>query len=179
MKPISVERGSLEHVDLLRPIWSALVSHHGARIDPALLPSDPLPEDESWEQQKRQYESALGFPHCYLYMARRADSVAGYAFARVYDSNDLWLRGRCCTVDVIATLPAPWRARVALALVERMTRDARTLDVVHWVATALSSNQDARHLFEFIGGKETYVTYSGLVQTVPSLERYSGTDRPE
>ena len=106
-----IERGGLERLDDIEPLWRALRDHHAA-IAPAVAPVRSA--EASWSQRRGEYFTWLSGAGATLFIAD-ADRALGYLMMRVHDGPPTWEIGeRIAEVETLSVLPTA-RGRESVA----------------------------------------------------------------
>jgi hypothetical protein len=159
MGKLTVTFAGKERIEDVEPLWHALQESLPSEAAPAELGPLPGPA-EIWQRRRRQYERWLQEPDAVLIIAERDGVPAGYAVAHWVQSF-LWGE-RIAVIETLSTSP-PMRARVAALIVDALRDYGRQVGARVWSASCLASNRDAARLFEFAGGKLTFLTYRGVL----------------
>jgi ribosomal protein S18 acetylase RimI-like enzyme len=149
-----IERGGVEQIDELEPLWTSLQDHH-AELDavPAIRA-----RDDSWSRRRRQYERWLSERGGYLFIARDGERAVGYLMLRLGDGPATWEIGdRAGEVETLAVLPEARSSGVGKALIDAAAVLAESEGVTALGVGVAHSNAGALRFYERVGFKPFYV----------------------
>jgi ribosomal protein S18 acetylase RimI-like enzyme len=148
---IEISSGDLADVDMLAPLWKAMVEHHRAVVAGQVPVRDA---DEAWQRRRREYVSWLEDGSGLLFLARRegADEVIGYAMCRLLPSGPTFdlgpVRG---DVESLAVSPRARGAGVGTALLGAVRAELERRGFSHWSISVAAANTGAAQLYERLG----------------------------
>jgi GNAT superfamily N-acetyltransferase len=86
---LSISRLDPAHIDLVSPLWKALLDHIAVLPD-AVVPIRPF--EQSWPIERELMLEALA-KDAFILVARRGDQLVGYAFVTIEDADPVWYTG--------------------------------------------------------------------------------------
>ena len=106
---VQIRRLDPGEIELVRPLWEALLEHHG-RVSPA-LPPIRSPED-SWRRRRAEYDDWLGRAR----LVRpgggvRGDEPVGYVLVLIEPGDDTWSTDERIAVIQTLSVDPGWRGR--------------------------------------------------------------------
>jgi ribosomal protein S18 acetylase RimI-like enzyme len=146
-----ITQGGPADVDVLEPLWKALVEHHReiAGGEVAVRPAQ-----EAWQRRRRQYESWLEEGTGLLFLARSEDSggAVGYVMCHLLGSGSTYdfgeVRG---DVETLAVAPEARGAGVGTGLLDAVRDELRRRGCSHWSISVAAANTGAIRLYERVG----------------------------
>jgi ribosomal protein S18 acetylase RimI-like enzyme len=148
---IEITSGSLADVDVLAPLWMAMVEHHRVVVG-GQVPVRSA--EEAWHRRRREYVSWLEDGSGLLFLARRegAGDVIGYAMCRLLPSGPTFdlgsVRG---DVESLAVSPRARGAGVGTALLGAVRAELERRGLSHWSISVAAANTGAAQLYERLG----------------------------
>lgn len=135
-----ISRHGPEMVDELRPLWLALVAHHGA-VAPDM---GPVRDDEdAWARRRDHYERQLAKPGAFVLVARDEGRAVGYALVAPEEGSATW-PVPWLEIDSLSLLPEARGQGLGRALLERVQAEAPDAELRLYV---VSANEDARRFY--------------------------------
>jgi ribosomal protein S18 acetylase RimI-like enzyme len=148
---IEITPGGLPDVDVLAPLWMAMVEHHRAVVA-GRVPVRPA--DEAWARRRTEYVSWLEDGSGLLHLARRegAAEVVGYAMCHLVPSGPTFdlgdIRG---DVESLAVSPRARGEGVGTALLGAVRAELERRGCRHWSISVAADNTAAVRLYERVG----------------------------
>lgn len=158
---VVVERGGLESIERVAPMWETLRRHHVAVV-PHLPAQPPL---RSWELRRELYESVLAEPDAFVLVACEDGADLGYAVVALHGGpDDTWVTGdRIAEVETLAVVPEARGRGIGTALLDRVDEELATLGVHDLRIAVVPANVAAMRFYE----------RRGLVPFLTVLGRFS------
>ncbi len=147
-------------IEEVRPLWEALLEHHG-NVSPPELPPTREP-GESWRRRRAEYDVWLAEPGSFTLLAEAGGSPIGYALVRVDHGDDTWSTDeRVAVVETLSVDPA-WRGRgVGTALMDAVDEELVRSGIRELFVGAVATNRDAVRFYERRGLTVTLVQFYG------------------
>lgn len=148
---IEITPGSPTDLDLLAPLWTAMVEHHREVVAGQVPVRDA---GEAWKRRRREYVSWLEDGTGLLFLARRegAGEVVGYAVCRLLPSGPTFdfgpVRGE---VESLAVSPQARGEGVGTALLGAVRTELQRRGHSHWSIGVAAANAGALRLYERLG----------------------------
>lgn len=152
-----LEARAIEHV---RPLWEALLEHHG-NVAPPVLPATRDPA-ESWRRRRAEYDVWLAEPGSFTLVAEAKESLIGYTLVRLEDGDDTWSTDeRVAVIETLSVDPA-WRGRgVGTALMDAVDEELARAGIRDLFVGAVATNRGAMRFYERRGLTATLVHFYG------------------
>ncbi|SFA76681.1 Acetyltransferase (GNAT) family protein [Amycolatopsis marina] len=148
---IEVAKGDADDVDLLAPLWKAMVEHHRS----VAADDWPVREQElSWDLRQREYRKWLEDSTGFLLIARtgNVEAPVGYAFGRLMASGPTFdlggIRGEVESLVVAADVRSHG---VGTALLDACRDELRRRGCGYWSVSVMEANAGAVQLYERLG----------------------------
>ncbi len=157
---ISIEPLSSHHIDLLAPLWRALLDHI-AVLPEAVVPIRPF--EQSWPLVRERMLEALG-KEAFIVVARRdgEPQPVGYAFVMVESADPVWYTGdKFAELDHLSVAAGERAAGVGTALLDAVDAELERRGVNDVQIGVDSGNQQAMRLYERRGYRPDFCTYYG------------------
>jgi ribosomal protein S18 acetylase RimI-like enzyme len=160
---LSIDRGSIEDVDSLEPLWVAVHHAHAAAM-PELAPY--VSDAETWARERPIYVELLAKPDTLLLLARDGDELVGYALAHVSPVDETWIPDtwrtgpRIGELESIGVVAQRRGEGIGSALMDAVERELAALGVDDLVLGVLPGNDGARRLYERRGFRPTWLYLS-------------------
>src|SRR4051812_33318630 len=154
---IEVLRADDTDVELLRPLWNALRTHHHA-VAPAF--GELRPEPEGWEIRARDYRAILAEGGA-LFIARDGDQLVGMAICEVDEGRSAtwpYPRRFLHVVDLVV-LPQARGERLGERLMAAAEAEARARGYEAVDLMVAGPNEGARGFYERLGYAPDLVVY--------------------
>jgi ribosomal protein S18 acetylase RimI-like enzyme len=158
-----ITRGSAVDIPALEPLWVAVHHVHAASM-PELAPY--VSDEETWLERRALYESIFRDPETFLFLARIADDLVGYALGRIVGGgedwwSDTWRTGaRVGELESVSVLPEYRGEGIGRALLDAVDEEFARLGVHDQILGALPGNTDALRLYERRGFRPTWIYLS-------------------
>ena len=160
---LSIDRGSIEDVDSLEPLWVGVHHVHAASM-PELAPY--VSDAETWAEHRPLYVELFEKPDTTLLLARVDGELVGYALLHVEPvretwAADTWRTGeRIGELESIAVAPSHRGRGIGSALLDAVDREFEALGVADVIIGLLPGNDGARRLDESRGFRPTWMYLS-------------------
>lgn len=143
MTTIEIARHGPEVVDELRPLWLALVAHHGK----VAASMGPVRDDEdSWTRRRAHYERQLARDGAFVLVARRGGRAVGYALVTIEAASPTWSEpDGWADIDSLAVLPEGRGGGLGRRLVDRVQEEAGDRELRLF---AMAENAEALRFYE-------------------------------
>jgi ribosomal protein S18 acetylase RimI-like enzyme len=149
---IAIERHGFEVVDELRPLWLAMVHHHGE----VAVSMGPVRDDEdTWARRRAHYGRQLRRPGAFVLVARDEGRAVGYALVTREEASPTWPEpDGWAEIDSLAILPEARGQGIGERLVARVQEEVGP--DVELRLFAMAENADALRFYER-EGFETFI----------------------
>jgi ribosomal protein S18 acetylase RimI-like enzyme len=160
---LSIDRGSIEDVDSLEPLWVGVHHVHAASM-PELAPY--VSDAETWAEHRPLYIALFEKPDTTLLLARADGELVGYALLHVEPVRDTWVADtwrtgeRLGELESIAVAPSHRGQGIGSALLDAVDREFEALGVADVIIGLLPGNDGARRLYERRGFRSTWMYVS-------------------
>ena len=160
---LSIDRGSIEDVDSLEPLWVGVHHAHAASM-PELAPY--VSDAETWAEHRPLYVELFAKPDTTLLLARAAGSSSATRCLHVEPVRetliaDTWRTGeRIGELESIAVAPSHRGQGIGSALLDAVDREFEALGVADVIIGLLPGNDGARRLYESRGFRPTWMYVS-------------------
>jgi ribosomal protein S18 acetylase RimI-like enzyme len=160
---LSIDRGALEDVDSLEPLWVGVHRVHAASM-PELAPY--VSDAETWAEHRPLYVKLFEKPDTALFLARLDGALVGYALLHVEPVGETWVADtwrtgeRIGELESIAVAPSHRGQGIGGALLDAVDREFRELGVADVIIGLLPGNEGARRLYERRGFRPTWMYVS-------------------
>jgi ribosomal protein S18 acetylase RimI-like enzyme len=160
---LSIDRGSIEDIDSLEPLWVGVHHVHAASM-PELGPY--VSDAETWAEHRPLYVELFEKPDTTLLLARVDGELVGYALLHVEPVGetfiaDTWRTGeRIGELESIAVAPSHRGRGIGSALLDAVDREFEALGVADVIIGLLPGNDGARRLYESRGFRPTWMYVS-------------------
>lgn len=145
---------STEQVDLLEPLWRALLDR--IRVPHNIVPI--VAHDDSWPMRKAEYEELLSGGDSFGLVALKGDEPIGYAMVRVEEGPDaVWVTGeRYVELTSLSVAPGDRNRGIGTRLLDEVERRLTALDVDGLVIGVDAVNEGALRFYKRRGFKVGY-----------------------
>jgi ribosomal protein S18 acetylase RimI-like enzyme len=164
---ISIDRGSTEDIESLRPLWLQLHRHH-QRVGPQ---SGEFSDDEtSWTVRSGNYRDWLVEPGSFLLLARRGgevgpegspETLVGYAVVAVKDmtaERDAWrVADRVAELETLVVSEDVRGAGLGTRLLDRVDAELREQGIQEIFVGLIPGNDGAQRLYESRGFRRRWL----------------------
>lgn len=176
MAEFTIEQHNPAYVDQLRPLWLAMVAHHGA-ITPDWGPVRD--DDDSWTRRRADYVKWLAEPDAFCLAAHAraptsrdsgwlAGTILGYALVTVNEGSPTWASvERFGYVESLSVLPEARSTGVGSALLRAAEDQLATLGVEQVNITTVAPNENARRFYEREGYEAAFITLQRRTRRTP------------
>ncbi|MFL5844923.1 MAG: GNAT family N-acetyltransferase [Solirubrobacteraceae bacterium] len=148
---IEITRHGADVIDELRPLWLAMVHHHGQT---AVSMGPVREDDDSWARRREHYERQLARPGAFVLLARDGERAVGYALVAIEEASPTWPEpGDWAEIDSLSVLPEARGQGVGERLVARVQEEAGDRELRLF---AMSENAGALRFYER-EGFETFI----------------------
>jgi ribosomal protein S18 acetylase RimI-like enzyme len=160
---LSIDRGALEDVDSLEPLWVGVHRVHAASM-PELAPY--VSDAETWAEHRPLYVKLFEKPDTALFLARLDGALVGYALLHVEPVGETWVADtwrtgeRIGELESIAVAPSHRGQGIGGALLDAVDREFRELGIADVIIGLLPGNEGARRLYERRGFRPTWMYVS-------------------
>jgi ribosomal protein S18 acetylase RimI-like enzyme len=114
---ISIAPLDPSQIDLVGPLWKALLDHVAA-LPQAAVPIRPF--EQSWPLERRQMLEALD-KDAFVFVARRGQEPVGYVYVVIEDADPVWYTGgRYADLAHLSVAPDERGAGIGSALLDAM-----------------------------------------------------------
>ncbi len=147
---VQVELAGAEALDELRPLWLAMVHHHGA-VAPEEGPVRS--DDDAWARRRALYADWIGEDDAFIALARddRGHAV-GYAFVTLNDPGPTWPGPqRFGYVESLAVEPDARGAGVGRELLRAVWDQVTAVGGTELRLGVIYANASARGFYETLG----------------------------
>src|SRR4051812_41344313 len=116
-----ITRHGAEVVDELRPLWLAMVHHHG-RV--AVQMGPVRDDDDSWARRRAHYVRQLARPGSFVLVAREDRRAVGYALVTLEEASVTWPEpDGWAEIDSLSVLPEGRGRGLGAQLVARVQEE--------------------------------------------------------
>ena len=160
---VEITRGRADDIDALEPLWIAVHHAHQAAM-PELAPY--VDDEETWREHRPLYESLFAQPDTFLFLARIAGELVGYALGCVASASEGWaadtwrVGDRIGELESLSVLPEHRGEGIGSAMLDLVEEEFAKLGVEDIVIGALPGNTGAIKLYERRGFKPTWIYLS-------------------
>jgi GNAT superfamily N-acetyltransferase len=150
MSGATIEVGGAELLDELRPLWLALVRHHGEQ---APTEGPVRDDDDAWARRRALYAVWIGEPDAFVAVARDVDGRAvGYAFVTLNDGGSTWPEPeRFAFVETLSLLPEARGGGLGRELLRTAWDRAASAGATELRLGVIADNHDARGFYDELG----------------------------
>ncbi len=155
---ITIEPLSPADIELLAPLWAELLDHI-ANLPDALVPIRPF--EQSWPLERAEMLEALAGDACVL-VARRDDTVVGYAYVLVEGPDPVWYTGdNHATLAALSVADGERAAGVGTALLDAVDAELEKRGVEDVEIGVDTANRDAMRFYEERGYRHDFHIFYG------------------
>ena len=155
---ITIERLDPKDIELLAPLWKALLDHISELPD-ALVPIRPF--EQSWPLERADVLKALE-GDAFVLVARRGGAVVGYAFVEVEGPDPVWYTGDSHAVLAALSVADGERgAGVGTALFDAVDAELERRGVEDVEIGVDTANRDAMRFYEERGYRHDFHIFYG------------------
>lgn len=142
-----ITRHGPEAIDELRPLWLAMVAHHGA----VATSMGPVREDDdSWARRRAHYARQLARPGAFVLVARHEGRAVGYALVTREGASPTWPEPEgWAEIDSLSVLPEARGRGLGERLLARVQEEVGA--GVELRLYAMAENADALRFYERAG----------------------------
>jgi ribosomal protein S18 acetylase RimI-like enzyme len=152
---ISIERGSTDDIESVRPLWIEL-HHHHQRVGPQ---SGPFSDDEtSWATRSAHYRDWMAEPGSFMLHARDGEgegALVGYAMVRVMDQTgerDAWVvPDRVAELETLVVTEGARGSGLGTRLMDRVEEELSGQGIEELFVGLIPGNDGAQRLYESRG----------------------------
>ena len=156
---VQIRRIDPGEIELVRPLWEALLEHHG-RVSPA-LPPIRSPED-SWRRRRAEYDDWLGRRGSFALVAESGDEPVGYVLVLIEPGDDTWTTDeRIAVIQTLSVAPGSRGRGLGTALMDAADAELDRIGVRDVFVGAVASNEGARRFYERRGLALSLVHFYG------------------
>jgi ribosomal protein S18 acetylase RimI-like enzyme len=149
----------LAEIDLVKPLWQALLAHHGSVA--AEMPPIREPED-SWRRRRRLYEDWLSHPEAFALVAEDGGEAIGYVLVRMEEGDDTWVTGdRRAYIETLSVVPGRRGEGIGTRLMDAVDDRIDALGISDLLVGAVASNERAVRFYERRGLLRSIVIFYG------------------
>jgi GNAT superfamily N-acetyltransferase len=142
---VRIRRLELEEIDVVRPLWTAMLEHHRS-VTPDMRVRSP---DDSWPRRRVEYGRWLADPGSFALLAEDDGQPLGYAVVHVTDGDDTWDTGdRRADLESLSVAPAARGRGVGGALLDAVDEELDRLGVTDMFLGVVATNLDAVRFYE-------------------------------
>ncbi len=162
---ITIAPLSPKHIDLVAPLWKALLDHVAA-LSEACVPIRPF--DQSWPLEREHMLEALG-EEAFILVARRAGAQpVGYAFVTIESADPVWYTGeKYAELAHLCVADGRRAAGVGTALMDAVDAELERRGVNDVLIGVDAGNHDAMRFYERRGYRPDFSTYYGSPGRTP------------
>jgi ribosomal protein S18 acetylase RimI-like enzyme len=155
---ITIERLDPTDIELLAPLWAALLDHI-AVLPEALVPIRPF--EESWPLERAEMLVALK-DDAFVLAARRDDAVVGYAYVLIEGPDPVWYTGdNHATLAALSVADGERGAGVGSALFDAVDTELERRGVEDVEIGVDTANRDAMRFYEDRGYRHDFHIFYG------------------
>ena len=156
---VEIRRLDPGEIELVRPLWEALLDHHG-RVSPQ-LPPIRSPED-SWRRRRAEYDDWLARRGSFALVAESGDDPVGYVLVLIEPGDDTWSTDeRIAMIQTLSVDPG-WRGRgVGTLLMDAADAELGRIGVRDVFVGAVATNEGALRFYERRGLSVSLVHFYG------------------
>ncbi|HEU0024161.1 MAG TPA: GNAT family N-acetyltransferase [Thermoleophilaceae bacterium] len=137
----------IEEIELARPLWEALLEHHGRVAPPHAVPIRG-PED-SWRRRRSLYEEWLAHPEAFALLAESGGAPVGYILVRMEHGDDTWSTGELTAHIETLSVSPEWRGRgVGTRLMDAVDDRLAAIGIRDLTVGAVATNDGAVRFYE-------------------------------
>lgn len=141
-----IEDLTVEQLGELEPLWDALRAHHVSVAAKWL--GEPRTRSESWRRRRGQYQSWLEEEDAFVVVARRQETLVGYAVIRMRDGSPTWsVSERAGEVETLSVAPEERREGVGERLMDAVCERLRARGAQELSLHVLEGNEDAMRFY--------------------------------
>jgi ribosomal protein S18 acetylase RimI-like enzyme len=142
---IAIEPVDPQGLDLLRPLWEALLVRHAEVW--GVLPERPA--GETWERRRRQYEGWLAEEGSFALIARRGEGAVGYILVGLGEGDETYATGeRTAQIHTLVVAAGERDAGVGGDLFDAAMERLARLGVDDLFLGYMDGNEAARRFYE-------------------------------
>lgn len=155
---ITIEPLDPADIELVGPLWRQLMDHVASLPD-GLVPVRP--SDESWELERAEMLRELA-DEAFVLVARRAGTIAGYAFVCIEGADPVWYTGdRHAVLATLCVDAAKRGGGVGRALMDAVDAELERRGIEDVEIGVDTGNEAAARLYETRGYRPGYHIYYG------------------
>lgn len=150
---ITIERLEAADIDLVAPLWASLLDHIAA-LPGALVPIRPF--EQSWPIERELMLEALA-DDAFILVARRDETVLGYAFVKIESADPVWYTGDTfAELGHLSVAPGERNNGLGSALLDAVDEELGQRGIVDMQIGVDGANDDALRLYESRGYRADY-----------------------
>jgi ribosomal protein S18 acetylase RimI-like enzyme len=156
---VEIRRLDPGEIEIVRPLWEALLAHHG-RVAPQ-LPAIRGPQD-SWRRRRAEYDDWLSRRGSFALVAEAGDDPVGYVLVLIEPGDDTWSTDeRIAMIQTLSVDPG-WRGRgIGTQLMDAADAELERIGVRDVFVGAVSTNEGALRFYERRGLSVSLVHFYG------------------
>ena len=156
---MTIRRLDPADIELVRPLWEALLAHHG-EVSPT-LPRIRSPED-SWRRRRAEYDRWLARPGSFVLVAESGDRPLGYALVLIETGDDTWSTDeRVAIIETLSVAPGSRGRGVGTGLMDAVDTELDRIGVRDVFVGAVATNERALRFYERRGLALSLVHFYG------------------
>ncbi len=155
---LTIERIAADRVDLVAPLWKALLDHIAA-LPCGVVPIRPF--EQSWPLERAEMLEALA-GDAFLLAARRAGEIVGYAWVSVEGPDPVWYTGDSkATLEHLSVAEGERGNGVGSALMDAVDAELERRGVEDAEIGVDTANRDALRFYECRGYRPDFLLCYG------------------
>ncbi len=156
---MTIRRLDPADIELVRPLWEALLAHHG-EVSPT-LPRIRSPED-SWRRRRAEYDQWLARPGSFVLVAESGDRPLGYALVLIETGDDTWSTDeRVAIIETLSVAPGSRGRGLGTGLMDAVDTELDRIGVRDVFVGAVATNERALRFYERRGLALSLVHFYG------------------
>jgi GNAT superfamily N-acetyltransferase len=155
---ITIERLDPRDIGLIAPLWKALLDHI-AELPDAAVPIRPF--EQSWPLERAEMLEALA-GDAFVLVARRDDTVVGYAYVLIEGPDPVWYTGdNHASLAHLSVADGERGAGVGTALFDAVDEELERRGVEDMEIGVDTANRDAMRFYEERGYRHDFHIFYG------------------
>jgi len=156
---VTIRRLDPADIDLVRPLWEALLAHHG-QVSPHLPPIRSA--EDSWRRRRSEYDGWLARPGSFVLVTHAEGRPVGYVLVLIEVGDDTWSTDERVAVIETLSVDPDWRGRgVGTELMDAVDEELDRIGVRDLFVGAVATNEQALRFYERRGLKLSLVHFYG------------------